>query len=246
MRNKKAQSGFILRVFSIMTYLIVLIIVLLLLNLSGCNPSNEVKKTINSYSPEILQLRADEQLVAYLRTPIPDDIIARIDWAKDESEGQPEWGGQPSEDDLNNAKSFLETYPNVYRDKLYAEFLTNLYGYGNSDDDDVKDKAKKAFDVVTKLTFLQKVEEHRDFLGKTLEIKEIYFSPRISVEYPDPDGWEWRSDKADPISMAWDDEIDGREPVAKAAIPLSGAKIVHVSFILPARKIYMRLPTLER
>ena len=239
MISKKAQSGFILRVFSIMTYLIVLIMVLLLLNLPGCNPSNEVKKTINSYSPEILQLRTDEQLVAYLRTPIPDDIIARIDWAKDESEGQPEWEGQPSEDDLNNAKSFLETYPNVYRDRLYAEFLTNLYSYGNSDDED---QAKKAFDVVTKLTFLQKVEERRASLGQTLEIKEIYFSPRISVEYPDPDGWEWRSDKADPIS-AWDEKIG--EPVAKAAIPLSGAKIVHVSFILPARKIYMRLPTLE-
>ena len=245
MRNKKAQSGFILRVFSVMTYLIVLIIVLLLLNLPGCNPSNEVKKTVNSYSPEILQLRADEQLVAYLRTPIPGDIIARIDWARIEGAGinKDKWAGQLSSDDLNDAKNFLEAYPNVYKDKLYAEFLTNLYSYGNSDD---KDQAKKAFDVVTKLTFLQKVEEHRAFLGRTLNITEIYFSPRISVEYPDPDGWKWKSNKADPISTSWDDTtIDGREPVAKAAIPLSGAKIVHVSFTLPARKIYMRLPMLE-
>ena len=126
MISKKAQSGFILRVFSIMTYLIVLIIVLILLNLPGCNPSNEVKKTINSYSSEILQLRTDEQLVAYLRTPIPDDIIARIDWAIMEGARieKDKWVGQLSSDDLNAAKSFLGTHRNVYHNRLYAEFLT--------------------------------------------------------------------------------------------------------------------------
>lgn len=247
MISKKAQSGFILRVFSIMTYLIVLIIVLLLLNLPGCNPSNEVKKTINSYSPEILQLRADEQLVAYLRTPIPGDIIARIDWARIEGAGidKDKWAGQLSSDDLNDAESFLEDYPNVYQDKLYAEFLTNLYSYGNSDDED---QAEKAFDVVTKLTFLQKVEEYRLlWTSSKAQKEEVYFSPDISVKYPKPNEWSLESKNADPLLTRWTNyvNIEGDDPKPKVAIPLSGAKIAYVSFILPAGKVYMRLPTLQ-
>ena len=250
MRNKKAQSGFILRVFSIMTYLIVLIIVLLLLNLPGCNPSNEVKKTINSYSPEILQLRADEQLVAYLRTPIPDDIITRIEWAGIEGAGidKDKWAGQLSSDDLDDAKSFLEDYPNVYQDKLYAEFLTNLYSYGNSDDDEkdnIRKRAEKAFDVVTKLTFLQKVWEARILWNPSRDAtEEVYFSPDISVKYPN--GWSLESKNADPQSQ-WSNyaNLEENDPMVKTAIPLPGAEIAHVLFTLPAGKVYMRLPTLE-
>ena len=80
MNNKKAQSGFILRVFSIIAYMIVLAVVVMLLQVPACNSGEKLQESVHSYSPEILQLNAEEQLVSYLRTPIPPDIMERIAW----------------------------------------------------------------------------------------------------------------------------------------------------------------------
>ena len=89
MTNKKAQSGFILRVFSIIAYIIVLAMVVLLLRIPGCNSGEKAEEIIGSYSPEILELTANEQLISYLRTPIPGDLMERIAWVEEETSKKP-------------------------------------------------------------------------------------------------------------------------------------------------------------
>ena len=249
MNNKKAQSGFILRVFSIIAYMIVLAVVVMLLQVPACNSGEKLQESVHSYSPEILQLNAEEQLVSYLRTPIPPDIMERIAWVDQNYEtglflGQ--WGGReylkwdgiPNKQKLDSARNFLNSNPEVYVDRSYEEFLVALHPHKNSD----------AFDVVTKLTFLQKIDETRGILPP----KERYFSPRICVEYfygneclRDVIYIVDHADPRDQQDSIWYYDIeypDGRAYIANATLPLPDATLTKVFLDYPAEKIYVRLP----
>ena len=249
MTNKKAQSGFILRVFSIIAYIIVLAMVVLLLRIPGCNSGEKAEEIIGSYSPEILELTANEQLISYLRTPIPGDLMERIAWVEEEASKKPsifveynhpiegdrlKWEGLPNSRQLNSAKGFLESNPEVYVDRSYAEFLVALHPRRGS--------AQDAFDVVTKLTFLQRLNEKRGHLAP----EEIYFSPRICVSYSENGDCSLKSKLADPRDTAWDDNFNIKSNeiyVANAIIPLPDAKkLTKVYLDFPAEKIYMRIP----
>ena len=262
MTNKKAQSGFILRVFSIIAYIIVLAMVVLLLRIPGCNSGEKAEEIIDSYSPEILELTANEQLISYLRTPLPGDIMGRIAWVEEEASKDQsisifldglrlKWEGLPNSGELSSAKGFLESNPEVYVDRSYAEFLVALHPRMGSA------SAQDAFDVVTKLTFLQRLNEKRGHLAPD----EIYFSPRICVSYPEneddcvceytlssnkPNKCSLKSERADPRDTAWDDYFNIKSNeiyVAKATIPLPDAKNpTNVYLDFPAEKIYMRIP----
>ncbi len=185
--NKKGQGSFLLRVFSILAYMLMLMLVLVILNIPFCDNRDDVKNAIKSDSKELLQLRADEQLVSYLRTPMPDDLVDMIDKIKAKNDA-----GEFMEMDeayvptrnpgwhliaivsFDDAISFLEEHPEVYVGKTYGEFIIALEPYF-SKGDDVDD----VFDAATRVVFVQKVNEKRNIWDQ----EEVYFSPRIYVQY---------------------------------------------------------------
>ena len=244
MRNRKAQSGFILRIFSIISYMIVLAVVVMLIRVPSCDSGGKVQETIHSYSPEILQSNADEQLVSYLRTPIPPDIMERIAWAESKDKDFKKfWKGLPN--NLGEVREFLEKNPEIYVDRSYEEFLIALHPY-------VANEAQNVFDVVTKLTFLQKIKETREDRSR-----ELYFSPRMCVDYPDGNGCicqyldtpeayrcSLKSIDADPRDN-WNDMSSLALVVgiyANATIALPDATLAEVHLDYPAEKIRIRLP----
>ena len=249
MRNRKAQSGFILRIFSIISYMIVLAVVVMLIRVPSCDSGGKVQETIHSYSPEILQSNADEQLVSYLRTPIPPDIMERIAWVEENyGDLEDSWDGRPKKNDLEEVREFLKDKPEVYVDRSYEEFLIALHPYAA----DAADEVQNVFDVVTKLTFLQKINETRGDRSR-----ELYFSPRMCVDYPDGSectcqylgaprahGCSLKSIDADPRDN-WDDMSSLPLVVgiyANAIIALPDATLAEVHLDYPAEKIRIRLP----
>src|SRR3989338_7393303 len=132
--NKKALLGdFILKAFTILFYIMFLMIVLIILKLPGCTNENDVTDIIRSNSDETLQLRAEQQLITYLRTPMPDDLIERIERIRQMDEdgdfvsmqsGEPalKWNGivETTVFRLENGKKLLEQHPEIYKGQTYA------------------------------------------------------------------------------------------------------------------------------
>jgi len=199
--NKKGLADFILRVFSILTYIVVLTFALLVLNLTQCSRA-DIADIVNVDDQQLLNLQAREQLTSYLRTPIPEDLVLRIEtigklhdvsgrafqypFIDDSSSvmdlrvnrfnGRFRWNEIPPTIHFITAFQFTDAHPELYLDKTYAEFIAGLepFYFGAE-----KENAEITFDVVTRVVFIQSVEER---LGDVYQ-SGINYSPRIFVKF---------------------------------------------------------------
>ncbi|MBI2137440.1 hypothetical protein HYU12_02890 [Candidatus Woesearchaeota archaeon] len=187
--NKKALLGdFVLKVFTILFYIMFLMIVLIILKLPGCTNDKDVTDIIRSGSDETLQLKVEQQLITYLRTPMPDDLLERIERMRqmdedgeftDMQSGEPalKWNGivDTIVFRLKDGKKLIEQHPEIYKGQTYAGFIAALERHFRSE----PEKANAAFDLATRAVFAQKYEER--ITRKTS--KEVYASPIIIVKY---------------------------------------------------------------
>ncbi|MAG16100.1 hypothetical protein CMO88_03495 [Candidatus Woesearchaeota archaeon] len=236
-----------------------LMLVLIILNIPFCNNSDKIQKTIESDSEELLQLRTDEQLVSYLRTPLPTDLVDKIDKIKvkfDKGEfiefdkltsaatGGYIWNliAIVSFDD---AASFLKEHPEVYVGKTYGEFIIALEPFYEKEED----TTKQVFDAVTRTVFVEKAEESGvGSLGRYI-IGDVYFSPRIYVKY-DADKIEdtdYRGIQGSVRSVGdlGPRAVQGanyRVTYSTVVLPSNRNKITLVQLDIPLGNILMRLP----
>ncbi len=173
MTRKKAQFG----LDSLMSYLVFgffLIFTMVALTLSGCGSNKKsVERGLEVDIGAIANLRASEQLSAYLATKMPDKETlkkelggisdATIDWTHFDKE---------------KAWAFLDEHPEVYVDRTYAEFISALYVYR----DDKRVKENGVFDAVTKAVFRRPLYSKSSRAGNP-SLKGFYVSPMVSVSY---------------------------------------------------------------
>ncbi len=176
MARKRAQFG-LDTLMSYLLFAVFLIFTILALTLSGCGSNKDkIKYGLKSDEGTIAELRASEQLTAYLSTDIPakDVLYGRIDEAKDKFKA-----GTPF--NSVKAKEFLDGHPEVYVGRTYGGFISAIYDY--RDDGRVND----VFDAVTKALFYRPLysKSARDVNSGRLD--GIYYSPIISVAY----GRQW-------------------------------------------------------
>lgn len=181
MNKKKAQFG----LDTLASYLVFgtfLLFTIIALNISGCGSSKKrVEVGLESDTGVIAELRASEQLSAYLRTDMPDKgaLIAKI--LSLEGKESIKDGIDSLNDGINtgNAISFLEQRPEVYVGKTYGGFISALYVH--KDDNEVKN----VFNTVTRAMFYRKLftEDARAGTGRAEEFYEFYSTPYILVKY---------------------------------------------------------------
>ncbi len=171
MTRKKAQFG----LDSLISYLVFgvfLLFTMVALTLSGCGSSKKaVERGIDVDKGGLANLRASEQLSAYLATKMPDGKTLR-DGINSIDDGKMDW----THFDKAKALEFLNEHPEVYADQTYAEFISALYVY--RDDGRVGD----VFDAVTKAVFQRRLYSKGSREGNPA-LKGFYVSPMVSVSY---------------------------------------------------------------
>lgn len=209
MTKKNAQFG----LDSLVSYLVFgvfLLFTMFALALSGCGSGkNSVERGLGVDTGAIANLRASEQLSAYLATEIPekDALYKRIDAA----EGMFAMG---TAFDSENAKEFLDEHPEVYVDRNYAEFISAIYSYRGDE------RVKDVFDAVTKALFYRQLysKSVRDINDGRLD--GIYYSPIISVVYGRQRGFYYGSESL----ISGGVYPFGREPFAFRQLPTNDLK----------------------
>ncbi len=172
MTKKNAQFG----LDSLVSYLVFgvfLLFTMFALMLSGCGSGKKkIESGLGVDTGAMANLRASEQLSAYLASEIPekDALYKRIDAAAGLFAAGTVF-------DSGKAKGFLDEHPEVYVGMNYAEFITAIYAYR----DDVR--VKDAFDAVTKALFYRQLysKNVRDVNKGRLD--RFHYSPIISVVY---------------------------------------------------------------
>jgi hypothetical protein len=246
--NKKAQGSVLVRVFTALAYILALLFVLIVLNLSGCNAGNEIEKTIQNNHKDVVNLRAAEQLSSLLRTDIPDieALTERIESLRDKEGLIFDEGFQTrfvtevvnlNYDSIEYTLEFLEQHPEVYLDKTYAQFISAIYAYENTE---------SVFDIVTKAMFIRKLYSESAYesekkKGFTLHIVgdlsederlALYITPEISVR----EGMhkKYETEKKDVVSfigsISEPSEEDEKPGIAYQILPTQDQQGVTVKF----------------
>ncbi len=186
--DKRGQEDFVTFIMSVLLYAIFFLVILIILNIPGCR--SDVRHTITSNSGQNVNLVAEEQLTAYLRTQMPENLpvvvekfetsVLRKIFEKLEAgeEGTPNeffYGTLAS--CIGDAKAFLMKHPELYVERDYAGFIDAMGSYFESEKD--KRAINCAFDLATKAVF---VKSYIDTVSAVSE-QEIYYSPNIAVEY---------------------------------------------------------------
>jgi len=218
MMNKKGQGDFILRVFSIIAYAIVLMIVLMFLKIPGCDPSKQAQETIQSDDKEVIELRAAEQLSAYLRTEMPDlnELNSKIDSlaSKGDLTLHKRENAGSRYIDSNGAKQFLKEHPEIYVGKTYGEFISALYAYRDSEEE-----VKNVFDVVTKALFYKK---------QVVDGVEEYYTDMIIVMYNSGEGDPYYRDLAN-VFYDFGDLVGGIDLSLSSSMKFKAIQMLPVS-----------------
>ena len=215
--NKSGQIDTVMSWIVFAFYVVILVFLAGILCDCGtdCNRSEKIDTETGGFA----NLRASEQLSAYLRAEIPEwaelledsgepEEIAMIRERTCENVGGSKRGIIFESDigELEDVKDFLKNHPDVYIDATYGEFISKIYKYRRDDD------AKKTFNIVTKALF-NRFLLSKDFGGlpdpaNSEEPLKYYFTPTIDV-FLEPKknyhliGADWRSEqpscRRDPI-----------------------------------------------
>ena len=206
---RKGQFG-LDSLFSYIVFGTFLLFTLMLLSISGCG-REKVERGLKADAGIILELRASEQLSAYLRTEMPgkEGLIEKARSLYDSGKEDLREGI-----DIDNAINFIELHPEVYVGKTYAGFISSLYSYKDGSE---KGKLQDAFAAVTRAVFYMKVREIRPGLGET------YFFPVIKVKF---DGGSVNLDSATHVLIA------GEPGIAAKILPSYGRETMTVQLML--------------
>jgi hypothetical protein len=167
--NKK---GILDTVMSWLLFAFYVLTIIMVMSICGCATTckKDVASGINTDSGGIADLRASEQLSAYLRTGMPD--AAMLNSMVDALDGKE---GMSINVGLGNAKAFLEKHPEVYVGKDYAGFLVSLYPYSEDDD------ARNAFDAVTRAMFSMPLYSKKVREMNSGRLDKLFFTPTVDL-----------------------------------------------------------------
>ncbi len=171
MTKKKAQFGLDTLV-SYLVFGVFLLFTMFALALSGCgNNKRGVESGLEVDKGAIANLRASEQLSAYLATKMPgkETLNKGIDGIEDTTTSWTHF-------DKAAAKKFLAERPEVYADETYAGFIINLYAYRKDE------RVSDVFDAVTKSVFRRPLYSKSEREGNPA-LDDFFISPMISVSY---------------------------------------------------------------
>lgn len=183
MNRKKAQFGLDTLV-SYFVFAVFLLFTLMALSLPGCGDSKKkAEGKINLNTAGIANLRASEQLSAYLATEIPDKEA--LYKGIDDTEGMFKLG---TVFDKKTVKEFLNGHPEVYVDKNYGSFISAIYAYR------ADERVNDVFDAVTKAMFYRQLYSKSSRELNKGRLDRIYYSPTISVMYGRQTGFYFGSE----------------------------------------------------
>lgn len=214
MTRKKAQFG-LDTLISYFVFAVFLLFTIFALSLSGCGSAkHKAEGKINLDKGRIADLRASEQLSAYFATEIP--VKEALYKGIDDTEDMFKLG---TDFNKKTVKEFLDTHPEVYVDRNYAEFVNALYAYR------ADERIKDVFDAVTKALF------HRQLYSKSARdlnsgrLDKLYYSPTISVMYGRQIGFYFGSE-----NLISGNPISGAGGVAFRQLPTHDLKGLTVKF----------------
>ncbi len=176
---KKAQFGFD-TFMSWIVFALFLFFTIIALSLTNCGSNkSKVNSGITTEQGDLAQLRASEQLSAYLRTDMPGlGVLKEKMRTTDSSLSVPS----------SKAIDFLEEHPDTYVGKTYGDFIASL-GYYKEDS-----RANSAFDAVTKALFGRHSFSKDARVDNNGRLDKLYTSPVISVKYGSSSGFYYGSE----------------------------------------------------
>jgi hypothetical protein len=116
--KKKAQlqvPGTLVDFFSYLLFVVIIMLFFLLFQIKGCSENADAQEPILA---EAAQSDINTILLSYLRTPVPEDLIERIDALIKSG---------PLSIEGKTGKEYLIDHPDSWQGRTYFEFIASLY-----------------------------------------------------------------------------------------------------------------------